>query len=205
MKRFLILLTGLLVLGPAWAQQPASYDPEVQLRERARIDAERSQALARYGEEEADCYQRFAVNDCLREVRKRRRVTLEELRRQEIILNDERRAAAAAEQLRRTEERAAQRASEEAAEQRETARKEYEARQARARQKQATAQGAPVPAASASAPVGPASAPVSAAERARLQQAYEARQKEAEDRRLQRERAQPGQVPRTSRPLPVPP
>ena len=100
MKRFLILLAGLGAVVLACAQQSASYDPEMAARERVRIETERRQALERYGQEEADCYQRFAVNDCLSEVRKRRRVSLEELRRQDIILNDERRAAVAAEQLR---------------------------------------------------------------------------------------------------------
>ena len=94
MKRILILLAGLGTLVLAAAQQSASYDPQAAERERVRIEAERRQALERYGQEEADCYQRFAVNDCLSEMRKRRRVTLEELRRQEIILGDERRAAA---------------------------------------------------------------------------------------------------------------
>ncbi len=202
MKRTLILLAGLLVLGPAWTQQPASYDPEAQLRERARIDRERTQAQESYGREETDCYQRFAVNDCLSEVRKRRRVTLEELRRQEIVLNDERRAAAAAEQLRRTEERAAQRASEQEAERRAAAQKADQERQQRARQKQG--QAAPAPAASAaSAPASAAAA--QAAERARLQQVYEDKQKRAEARRLDRERVRSDKGAPPSRPLPVPP
>ncbi|MDZ4073761.1 MAG: hypothetical protein U1E04_03310, partial [Hylemonella sp.] len=120
MKRTLILLAGLGTLVLAAAQQPPSYDPA---GERARIEAERRQALERYGQEEADCYQRFAVNDCLSQMRKRRRVTMEELRRQEIILDDERRAAAAAEKIRRTEAQAAERNSALAQEQREAAQK----------------------------------------------------------------------------------
>lgn len=37
---------------------------------------------------QTQCYQRFAVNDCLRAARAQRRAALEELRRQEVILND---------------------------------------------------------------------------------------------------------------------
>lgn len=208
MKRFLILLAGLGTLLLAAAQQSTSYDPQAAERERARIEAERRQALERYGQEEADCYQRFSVNDCLSDMRKRRRVALEELRRQEIILGDERRAALAAEKIHRAEAQAAERASAQAQEQREAAQKADQERRQRARQKQAT-QIAPAPGGAASAPARPASAPASAAaeaaQRAALQRAYEERQRQAEERRKERERAQSGKVPGTSRPLPVPP
>ena len=97
MRASSLLLCGALALpGLTGAQQSTAYDAEFDARERARIAAERSQAMAGYEQDQADCYQRFAVNDCLREVRQRRRVVVEELRRQEIVLNDQRRAAAAA-------------------------------------------------------------------------------------------------------------
>ncbi len=210
MKALSILLSGVLALGPALAQQSSAYNPETDARERARIAAERQQAQQRYGQEEADCYQRFAVNDCLREVRKRRRVALEELRRQEIILNDERRAAIAAERLQSVDERAADRAGPQAEAQREEALKAHEARQQRALEKQAEQQGRPVPAAApASAPVRtpPAAegAAADAARRQELQRAYEAKQREAEQRRLERQKEEAQQGPRSSKPLPVPP
>ncbi len=189
--KHLLSLCCLCLLGVAQAQLPATYDPAFDARERARIDAERAAAQQAYGQEEADCYQRFAVNDCLREVRKRRRVTLEELRRQEIVLNDARRAAAAAEQVRRVEQRSAEREEPVPRGRDDTARPERENAGARA------------PVAAASAPVRPA-AP-DAARRAEQQRAYELRQRQAEERRLQREQQQREQGPRNSKPLPVPP
>ena len=110
MKKLVMALAAVALNAAVQAQQSTSYSPEVDLRERARIQAERQAAQESYGQEEAYCYQRFAVNDCLREVRKRKRVTLEELRRQEVILNDDRRAAAAAEKQRQADERAARQA-----------------------------------------------------------------------------------------------
>lgn len=74
--------------------------------ERARIDAERGQAQQRLERERAECYQRFAVNDCLRRAEAAHRQTLGDLRRQEIRLNDAKRRDASAAQQRRIVERA---------------------------------------------------------------------------------------------------
>lgn len=206
MRPTLILLSCLLAVATAQAQQSASYSPEFDARERARIAVERQQTMERHGREEADCYQRFAVNDCLREVRKRRRVSLEELRRQELILNDERRAAAAAAQQRRVDERAAERGAPQEAGQREAAQKAYEERLERAREKQAEQQSRP--AGAAPAPGGnrtPSDGGEASRRRLEQQRAYEEKQRRAEERRQARERAQSEKGPNTSRPLPVPP
>lgn len=207
MKRLLSLLC-LCTLGVAQAQLSATYDPEFDARERVRIEAERGQALERYGGEEADCYQRFAVNDCLREVRKRRRVSLEELRRQEIILNDAQRAAMVAEQQRRVEERQAEREGAAAQAQREAFEKARAEREQASRVRQERqAERAQTPTSGASAPVpGGTRQPGSeAARRAEQQRAYEARQKQAEERRRQHDKQQREQGPANSKPLPVPP
>lgn len=210
MNKLWIPLCGLLLLATAQAQQSTSYDPEVDARERARITGERRQVMQHYAQEEADCYQRFAVNDCLREVRKRRRVNLEELRRQEIILNDQRRAALAAEQQQRVDEKAAERAGPQEAEQREAARLANEERLQRAREKQAEQQNRPLtPAAGASGPRAatpkPDDSAAEAARRLELQRIYEERRQQARERQLERDRAQSEKGPSTSRPLPVPP
>lgn len=201
MKHLLSLLC-LCAWGVARAQMPAAYDPAFDARERSRIDAERQAAAQRFGGEEADCYQRFAVNDCLREVRKRRRVVLEELRRQEVILNDAQRAAVTAEQQRRVEERQAEREDPSEEARREEARKAQEERQKDAQQRQSRRLPPDAPGVR---PTQPSANGDAAARRAEQQKAYEERQRRAEERRLEHERQQREQGTRNSRPLPVPP
>ena len=71
--------------------------------ERDRIAREREALTARRQQEEAVCYQRFAVEDCLRGVRAKARETHDRLRAQEIELNDAERREKAAERLRAIE------------------------------------------------------------------------------------------------------
>lgn len=74
--------------------------------ERARIRAARAQQEAHYQSEEAACYARFAVTDCLHEVRARRRAALADMRRQERLLNEierKRRAQEKMDQIRNRE------------------------------------------------------------------------------------------------------
>jgi colicin import membrane protein len=75
--------------------------------ERLRIQSERASAERRFGQEEAACYSRFAVTDCVREVRARRRTLLDDLRRQELVMNDAERKVRALDQIQRLEEKAA--------------------------------------------------------------------------------------------------
>ena len=77
--------------------------------ERARIKAEQTQVQLRFAREEAVCYQRFAVNDCLQEAKARQRGALNELRRQEVALTDAERKRKGEEQIRRLNEKAASR------------------------------------------------------------------------------------------------
>lgn len=177
--RIPILMTCLAAaLGAAQAQQSASYSEAFDARERARLATERAEATRRYGEEEADCYQRFAVNDCLRDLRRRHRVNLEELRRQEIILNDARRAALAARRQQEIDARAAK-------------------RQAQPEMSQ--------PAPAASVPNPPVPSPSVDVRRQEAQRAYDEKQREARKNREDRERAKAEQGRRTGKPLPVPP
>ena len=73
--------------------------------ERDRIAREREALTARRQQEEAVCYQRFAVEDCLRGVRAKARETHDRLRAQEIELNDAERREKAAERLRAIEDK----------------------------------------------------------------------------------------------------
>ncbi|MGJ4749009.1 hypothetical protein ACQV5M_21785, partial [Leptospira sp. SA-E8] len=66
----LILSTA---LGVGAAETPLTdkpYDAEHDAQERSRIHKARQQAEAKYKEDQADCYQRFAVNSCLHDARR---------------------------------------------------------------------------------------------------------------------------------------
>ena len=99
-------IPGLCGLSSAWAA-PSDGLPEVsqvldlevliQRIEQARAEHERV-----YAAQQRLCYQKFAVNACLRELRLQKRVVMEDLRRQEVLINDEgrkRRGVQAIEQL----------------------------------------------------------------------------------------------------------
>ncbi len=76
---------------------------EAERLERARISQTRAAAHARFAAEEARCYQLFAVNDCLADVRRVRRDLLADLRRQDLSINDAQRKRHGAEQLLRAD------------------------------------------------------------------------------------------------------
>ena len=97
MKKWIAL--GILIAGSVALAQTGS---DV---ERERISAERSRLEATFTREDTACYKRFLVNNCLDEVKIRRRDALADLRRQEIVLNDEARKAKGAEQLQKIEDK----------------------------------------------------------------------------------------------------
>ena len=97
MKKWTAL--GILIAGSVALAQTGS---DV---ERERISAERSRLEATFTREDTACYKRFLVNNCLDEVKIRRRDALADLRRQEIVLNDEARKSKGAEQLQKIEDK----------------------------------------------------------------------------------------------------
>ena len=78
------------------------------------IQEARSAEEARFSDQERACYERFAVNDCLKQVRVKRRSALEDLRRQEVILNDLERRKKAADQIELIQEKSSPQKLEEA-------------------------------------------------------------------------------------------
>ena len=118
MKKILSVLVLVLISFCAFSQATGSsamplLDSE---GERRRIQAERAREEAQFEKDQAACYARFAVTDCIGQARLRRRAALDQLRRQEIVLNDAERKRKALEQLQRIEEKSsAQRDAEEAA------------------------------------------------------------------------------------------
>ena len=97
MKKWTAL--GILIAGSVALAQTGSD------AERERISAERSRLEATFTREDTACYKKFLVNNCLDEVKIRRRDALADLRRQEIVLNDDARKAKGAEQLQKIEDK----------------------------------------------------------------------------------------------------
>jgi colicin import membrane protein len=109
MKKLFILL-ACIWLTVAGAQAPnASMDDSdferVNGSQRSRIHIERDEVKLVFEGAEALCYQRFAVNDCLRKARVVRREALADLRRQEVSLNAQEAKRKAAIQVSRIEEK----------------------------------------------------------------------------------------------------
>ena len=133
MKKFAAL--PLLFMGFVWwsgAQAQTTADAE-----RLRIGTERAKLEAGFTREDTACYKKFLVNNCLDEVKIRRREALADLRRQEISLDDQERKIKGAEQIRKTEEKASPEKQQQEADRRAEALKEYEDRLEREKQKNA--------------------------------------------------------------------
>ena len=129
MKKWTVL--GILIAGSVALAQTGS---DV---ERERISAERSRLEATFTREDTACYKRFLVNNCLDEVKIRRRDALADLRRQEIVLNDEARKAKGAEQLQKIEDKSSSEKLQLEADKKAQAVKDFADTMARDRQKNA--------------------------------------------------------------------
>lgn len=113
-----------------WAAAQDLTDAQIDA-ERQRIAEARRVGEARHAAERSVCYQRFAVESCLSESRRRLRTETDALRRQEVELNDLQRKRRGAEQLKRLEERQAAPPGPDA-QQRQQALEDQQAREARA-------------------------------------------------------------------------
>jgi colicin import membrane protein len=133
MKRLFVALAILGTAALAFAQEE---DPQVKA-ERARITAERNKAEAVYRAEEKECYGKFAVTDCTKAAKAKRRGILADLHRQEVSLNDAQRKRQAAEHLRELEERQSAKRQQERADNEAKALADHKAREARAAEKAA--------------------------------------------------------------------
>lgn len=116
---------------------PVTSAPMTPDAERARISAERVKLEAGFNLENAACYKKILVNNCLDEIKLRRRDALADLRRQEIALNALDRKAKGAEQVKKTEEKSSPEKQQQDAEKRATALKDFQARMDREKQKNA--------------------------------------------------------------------
>jgi len=127
----LILMSSLSLFGGVVFAQ-ISNDAE-----RLRISKERAVLEAGFNRENAACYQKFLVNNCLDEVKVRRHEAFTDLRRQEISIDDQERKAKGAEQLQKTEDKASLEKQQEEADRRAQAMRDSDARMERERQKNA--------------------------------------------------------------------
>ncbi|MBT2334767.1 hypothetical protein J7E49_12735 [Variovorax paradoxus] len=104
-----IVFAVLMTLGsvPLWAQSNATTGNANFEAERSRLAAERTAIEARFDKERAACYQKFAVEDCLRDSRKRRRAETDHIKRQESAINDIERQRRGAAELEKLDQKAA--------------------------------------------------------------------------------------------------
>ncbi len=99
---------GFLLCGAGWAYaqtEAAALEKPADAHERVRIHHERQAVDRALGQAEAACYQRFAVEDCLRQERQKTRKTQARLRQQEAALDQAERRERAAQRLKAIAER----------------------------------------------------------------------------------------------------
>ncbi len=141
--------------------------------ERAAIDRARKDVDARTAAQEKACYQKFAVADCLKEVRAWARSELEGLRKREISLNDTERRRNAAQQYQRRQEKAGEQAARDARVQAEPPRQPREAAPPRAAPTSATLRR------------GPAQPARAASDVAQTQRNFDQKQREAQQHKAE--------------------
>jgi hypothetical protein len=86
MKRTLLMVLVALTASGLSAQSLVA-EPEFVRIQREEIARQRGLIMAIYEEEAKGCWQKFAVNACLSDARKKRRASLEPLRQQDLLLN----------------------------------------------------------------------------------------------------------------------
>jgi colicin import membrane protein len=79
-----------------WGALAQSLDIETA---RGLIQDERQRQESLFSKQESDCYLRFAVTDCLKQLRVERRLVMGKLRHQEVLLNDQERKQKGLEQM----------------------------------------------------------------------------------------------------------
>lgn len=86
MKRFILTVLAALSSGALNAQSLVG-QPEFIRVQREEIAKQREAVMAVYQDDAKACWQKFAVNACLSDARRKRREALEPLRQQDLLLN----------------------------------------------------------------------------------------------------------------------
>lgn len=211
MRKLVSFFALLLIVAPAFSQptdtgtgtgSPQPLDIE---GERSRIQAERTREEALNVKEEVACYARFAVTNCLRQVRVHRREALDKLRRQELALNDAERKQKALEQMERIKENSSAQRLEEEAARRLEARAAQQEREERATEKAAASGKVKSGQPAASSATKPIEQGRTADDAAKEQQQYNDKLREAQEHRASREKINKEKAGTSSKPLPEAP
>lgn len=209
MKRLFYFFVLFLIVAPAFSQPtdtgagpPQPLDIE---GERSRIQSERTREESLNVKEEAACYAKFAVTNCLGQVRVRRREALDKLRRQEVALNDAERKQKALEQIERIKENSSAQRLEEEAVRRLEAREAQQEREDRAAEKAAASGKAKSGQPAASSATKPIEQGRTADDAAKEQQQYNDKLREAQEHRASREKINKEKAGTSSKPLPEAP
>lgn len=182
--------------------------------QRLAINAKRQQLQSGFSAEDAVCYTRFAVNNCLRNVDARRKASLADLRRQDVVLNDQERRRRGAEEIQRIETKQTGVSQQELAEKRAKTFSEFELRTQAFDQRQGEKKSnVDVERAATQASAERLKTAEAKAEARRRKQAdapheatkSRARQFEAEKRRVEHAQQQAAKQPDRAKSLPVPP
>jgi hypothetical protein len=207
MKPFILFIRGALLLSlTANAQQTGSLAPTALEAERTRIQSERDREEELFEKTIATCYQRFAVNDCVREAKAKRRAVLDRLLREEAFIKDAQRRQKGADQIKRLEEKAQTRPVPQ-----ESGRQDDQVgpagRQSELAEK---TRAAPIPSANQTPDKKPptqtgASGRPTAQSREEARKIFEEKQRQAQERKDQRDRALAEKAGKPSHPLPIPP
>jgi hypothetical protein len=203
MKPLVFSLLWLCGTVPLWAQTQTVTPASVSNEDYQRIEVARTRERANFEAQEAACYQRFAVNDCLKKVQSKRIAVMAELKRQEGLLHDRERAQQGAEALERIEQKALERQQRSGEDQtgdgaNRVQQKLQDQKDKRSEHAAKAASGvAPV---SQQAPTGP-----SAAEQAQARASYDRKQADAEKKRQDMLKRQSGKIGKPANPLPNPP
>ena len=86
MKRTLLMALAALTASGLNAQSLVA-EPEFIRVQREEIAKQRGLIMATYEDDAKACWQKFAVNACLSDARKKRRASLEPLRQQDLLVN----------------------------------------------------------------------------------------------------------------------
>jgi hypothetical protein len=202
MKNRILTFLVLCFVWNAQAQLKVPISEAQAQAEQMRISREREELGLQYATQEAECYNRFAVNDCLREVRAHKRVSMEMLRHQEINLNDAKRRTTELDRTRQVQEKTSPTTLKQAAESRNLAQIQHKERLDRAQQKKNDDSKRDMPAGAADNQHP--RAVLSPAERGstQAQQTFEEKQRSANERKAQRDKSLAEKKNKPVRPLP---
>jgi colicin import membrane protein len=208
--------TAQIATSPVAITNSTATDLSLEQQERKLIGQERTAAMAGFDTAKEACYQKFAVNACIRKAQAQHRDVLADLKRRDVAVNDLERKRQGMAQLQKTEDKAtAQRQAEISAQRDEALAKtaEREAQQAKKQADKKLKLQAPPPAGQAKTPkqartpvaTAPkvAKTPRSPEEAAAAKAQYDKRQLEAAQYRAKVLAQQQGKKPAQS--LPIPP